>query len=235
MPDWLAQVFQWFRQLYSTEGLKSLVASGGLVMLTGIIFAETGLLAGFFLPGDSLLVTAGVFCSSDPVTGAGPPLTYWKVLVILSAAAILGDWVNFWMGAKTGDRIWDRPDGRFFKRRYLLEAQEFYARHGGLAVAACRFVPIARTFVPFAAGLARMRFHYFLVWNAIGGIGWVCSLVSLGFWFGRIEFLVKNLELLILVVVAISLVPLAVGVVKRKLRRTGIENQASSVSDEKNR
>lgn len=198
-----------------------MIAAGGLLLLAVIIFAETGILAGFFLPGDSLLVTAGVFCGFDPRDPSKPPLLdVGTCMVVLSAAAIAGDWLNFHFGAWTGDRIWQRPDGRFFKRRYLEEAQAFYARHGGLALAGARFVPIARTFVPFAAGMARMPYRAFVLWNVAGAILWVCSLLALGRWLGTNEVMRRNLHLLILVVVGISLIPLVVTVLKRLLRRT---------------
>jgi membrane-associated protein len=199
----------WVKQLYSQEGLRQLINSGGLLVLLCIVFAETGLLVGFFLPGDSLLVAAGVFLQDMP---------YWQLGLCLAAAAILGDWVNFWMGAKTGNRVWDRPDGRLFKRRHLIEAQQFYDKYGGAAIALCRFVPIARTFVPFVAGLSRMKFRHFMVWNAVGGSAWVFSMLALGRWLGSVEWLVKHIELIIVIIIAISVVPLAVGVIRRRMR-----------------
>ena len=209
-------MFEWLQQIHSPDGIRAMIAAGGLVVLTLIIFAETGLLAGFFLPGDSLLVTAGVLCSLDPTApDQAPLLDLTTTMVVLSVAAILGDWVNFLTGKYVGSRVWGWPDGRFYKRRYLEEAQAFYEKRGGMALAVCRFIPIARTFVPFAAGMARMPFRSFFLWNVGGALVWVCSLLLLGWWLGRDETMRNNLHLIILVVVAVSFIPLVVGVLKR--------------------
>jgi len=217
-------MFEWLTRLHTPEGIETLIAAGGLLVLVVIIFAETGILAGFFLPGDSLLVTAGVFCGLDPRDPSKPPLLDLSTcMVLLSIAAIAGDWLNFHFGKWTGDKIWLRPDGRFFKRKYLEEAHAFYERHGGIALAGARFIPIARTFVPFAAGMARMPYRAFVLWNVAGALAWVISLLALGRWLGANETMRNNLHLLILVVVGISLIPLVIGVVKRfvTLRRAG--------------
>ncbi|MBA3684556.1 MAG: VTT domain-containing protein [Planctomycetes bacterium] len=209
-------MLEWLTQMHTAEGIRAIVAAGGLIALIAIIFAETGLLAGFFLPGDSLLVAAGVFCALDPAhPGNDPLLDLRTTMVALCIAAILGDWVNFWFGKLTGNRIWQRPDGRFFKRRYLEEAQSFYARWGGMALAAARFVPVARTFVPFAAGMARMHFASFLGWNIAGAVAWVVSLVTLGYLLGQNEYMRHRLHLVILVVVGVSVLPIVIGVLKR--------------------
>lgn len=211
-------MWEWLSSLHTPEGIEALIAYGGLLVLAGIIFAETGLLVGFFLPGDSLLVTAGVFCGLDPRDpGRPPPLDLTTCMVVLCIAAIAGDWVNFHVGKWTGDRVWQRPDGRFFKRRYLEDAQSFYARHGGLALAAARFIPIARTFVPFVAGMSRMPYRAFVVWNILGAVVWVCSLLLLGWWLGSNAVMRQRLHLIILAVVAVSLLPLAIGVLRRLL------------------
>lgn len=211
-------MLDWLHQLHSPEGIRALIAAGGLIVLAGIIFAETGILAGFFLPGDSLLVTAGVLCALDPTAPEKAPLLDLDLTMsVLCVAAVLGDWVNFWMGKMAGGRVWSWPDGRFYKRRYLEEAQAFYEKRGGIALAACRFIPIARTFVPFAAGMARMPFRAFFIWNVLGALIWVCSLLTLGWWLGRDETMRRNLHLLILAVIAISFIPLVVGVMKRLL------------------
>jgi len=211
-------MLEWLHQLHTPDGIRALIAAGGLLVLTLIIFAETGVLAGFFLPGDSLLVVAGVLCSLDPTAPDQAPLLHLTTtMAVLSAAAILGDWFNFWMGKLVGSRVWSWRDGRFYKRRYLDEAHAFYEKHGGVALAVCRFIPIARTFVPFAAGMARMLFRSFFLWNVLGALVWVCSLLLLGWWLGRDETMRRNLHLLILAVVGISLLPLVIGVVKRLL------------------
>jgi len=209
-------MLDWMYQLHTPDGIRAIIAAGGLLVLTVIIFSETGILAGFFLPGDSLLVTAGVLCALDPSDPSKSPLLdLTTTMAVLSVAAILGDWVNFLMGKFAGGKVLAWPDGRLYKRRYLEEATTFYAKHGGIALATCRFIPIARTFVPFAAGMARMPFRSFFLWNIFGALVWVCSLLALGWWLGRDETMRKNLHYLILVVVAVSFVPLVIGVLKR--------------------
>jgi len=212
-------MFHWLYQLHAAP--EQIIVAGGLLLLALIIFAETGVLAGFFLPGDSLLVAAGVFCGLDPRNPSmPPPLHLGTCMVVLCSAAIAGDWLNFHLGAWTGDRIWQRPDGRFFKRRYLEEAQAFYARYGGLALAGARFIPIARTFVPFAAGMARMPYRAFVAWNIAGAVVWVCSLLTLGWWLGQNAVLREKIHVIMIIVVAISLLPIAIGVLRRLVKRT---------------
>jgi membrane-associated protein len=146
------------------------------------------------------------------------------LLGILIAAAILGDWVNFWMGSRAGSRAWNWPDGRLFKHRHLVEAQAFYDKYGGLAIALCRFVPIARTFVPFIAGVSRMKFRHFMAYNAIGGSAWVASMLCLGFWLGK-TWLAERVDLIVLIVIGISVVPLLVAFLKRRLRAARVEDR----------
>jgi membrane-associated protein len=212
MPDWL-------HALYSSDGLRHLIVTGGPWVLVAIIFAETGLLAGFFLPGDSLLVTTGVLCAFNPLDPAkAAPLDYLTVAPALSLAAILGDWLNYSLGRLAGERAWSRPDGRLVKRRHLEEARDFYQRWGGFAIAGGRFVPIARTFVPFVAGVARMRFARFCAWNVPGSLVWIWSLTGLGYWIGN-SWLAKHVELVILAVLAVSFVPLVIGLLRRWLAK----------------
>ena len=210
-------MFDWFHQLTDPAGLRNLLQGAGLLLLVIIIFAETGLLVGFFLPGDSLLLTAGVLCALDPTTKVpGPPvLDLLTTGVSLSLAAIFGDWLNFSLGKWTGARIWDRPDGRFYKRAYLLEAQEFYRRWGGWAIAGGRFVPIVRTFVPFVAGMARMNYAQFAFWNVTGALVWVWSMLLLGWKLGQNEVMRANLHYLVLAIVAVSFVPVVIGAIRR--------------------
>lgn len=220
MIEVLAGIFQTFRHYYSPEGLQELAAAGGIYLLVAIIFAETGLLIGFFLPGDSLLLVAGLLLKRG-LLGLSLPVA----LAVLAAAAVIGDWVNFWMGAKAGHRAWQWKDGRLFKHRHLVEAKEFYDRYGGPAIALCRFVPVARTFVPFVAGLSRMRFRQFMLWNAVGGSAWVASMLLLGYWLGHYDWLVKRIDLIVLIVVAVSVLPLVIHAVRRwmKGRRAGFQ------------
>jgi membrane-associated protein len=182
------------------------------VALNLIVFTETGLLIGFFLPGDSLLVTAGLVASS---TGWSLPL----LLATLSASAILGDSVGYAIGYRTGPRIFNRPQSRLFRKDHLLAAQAFYERHGGKTVVLARFMPIIRTFAPVVAGVGRMSYPRFLFFNVFGGIGWVASMILLGYAlptvidppFKRLfgdQFEVRDhIEKVIIVVVLLSISP----------------------------
>src|SRR5947207_11400030 len=158
-------------QLYDVEGI---IRWGGLLMLVVIIFAETGLMVGFFLPGDSLLVTAGVF-------SAAGHLELWTLLAAVTAAAIVGDQVGYWIGYRAGPLLFRREDSLLFKRRHLLRAHAFYERHGGKTIILARFMPIIRTFAPVVAGVARMEYRRFLAFNIFGGIGWVFSMILTGY------------------------------------------------------
>ncbi|MFO1462187.1 MAG: VTT domain-containing protein [bacterium] len=204
--------------LHTAGGIENLIRAGGLLALIAIVFAETGLLVGFFLPGDSLLVTAGVLCSRS-LNGGAPILNIVTVNLCLMAAAVLGDQVGFWLGRKTGPKIFDKPDNRFFKKKYALEAKEFYEKHGGKAIVLARFVPIMRTFVPFIAGVAEMPYRNFVTYNVVGGISWVFSMTMLGYLLGRSP-LGEKIHLIILTVVFISILPMIIGVFKRFFSRT---------------
>ncbi|HEY7685933.1 MAG TPA: VTT domain-containing protein [Gemmatimonadales bacterium] len=204
-------IADFFRSLYSTEGLIAIIRTGGLLALVAIVFAETGLLIGFFLPGDSLLVTAGIL--SSPHAVGGGIFDPFVLIVCLCLAAIAGDQVNFALGWKAGHLVFDRPDGRFIKRRHFHEAHAFYVARGGSAIVIARFAPILRTFVPFVAGVAEMPYRRFVGFNILGGMLWVVSLISLGHFLGGTPLGAK-LHTVILVVVAVSLIPLVVGAYK---------------------
>jgi membrane-associated protein len=202
----------WLHQLHDPEGLKRLIVSGGVILLVGIIFAETGLLIGFFLPGDSLLFLAGALCAVNLLQpDAPPPLDFTTTAIALTVAAILGNSVNYWLGHWAGDRIWDRPDGRFIKRRYLEEAHAFYEKWGAVSLVLTRFVPVARTFVPFIAGVSRMGFARYTLWNVIGAVVWVPSLMGVGIWLGQLPFVQRNLEVIVIGVIVISILPMVIG------------------------
>lgn len=206
-------LFQQLTSLYTSEGIENLIRAGGLLALVFIVFAETGLLVGFFFPGDSLLVTAGVFCSKS-INGEEPILNIVTLNLSLMAAAIIGDQVGFLLGRKTGPKIFNRPDSRFFKKKYAMEAHDFYQRHGGKAIFLARFIPILRTFVPFIAGVADMNYRHFVIYNIFGGIFWVLSMTLLGYFLGMSPW-GEKIHLIILVVVFISILPMIIGVMKR--------------------
>jgi membrane-associated protein len=198
-------IVDFLRSLYTTEGLIALIRTGGLLALIAIVFAETGLLVGFFLPGDSLLVTAGIL--SSPHAVGGGVFDPFVLAACLCVAAVAGDQVNYALGKKTGEVVYSRPDGRLIKRRHFEQAHAFYVARGGSAIVLARFVPILRTFVPFVAGVAEMPYRRFVAFNVAGGTLWVVSLVGLGHFIGGTP-LGAQLHRVILVVVVISLLPL---------------------------
>lgn len=172
----------------------------GYALLFGVVFAETGLLTGFFLPGDSFLFTVGV------VAGAGRLSLGW-VWAVLMAAGILGDSTGYWLGRRTGPVIFGRPDSRFFKREHLIRSQQFYERYGGRTIVIAKFLPILRTFVPFLAGVARMHYPRFLLYSVSGVIFWVASLTTLGYTLGGVPFVRRHFEKVILTIIVLSLIP----------------------------
>jgi membrane-associated protein len=193
-----------FHKIYDVQGL---ITWGGLALLTFIIFAETGLLVGFFLPGDSLLVTAGIYCTSlEP--GKEPLLSLPLVLLLPSVAAIVGDTVGYWLGAKTGPALFSREQSLLFSKKHLLSTKAFYERHGGKTIIIARFLPFARTFAPVVAGIGKMEYRRFLRFNVFGGIGWVFSMVLLGFGLSQVfPNLGKQIDKVIIVIIFVSLLP----------------------------
>ena len=175
----------------------------GYATLFAIVFAETGLLVGFFMPGDSLLFLVGT------VAGAGN-LDIVTVNLALMAAAILGDSVGYALGRRTGPRIFSRPDSRLFRREHLRRTQEFYEKHGGKTIIYARFVPIIRTFAPFVAGVGRMEYRRFLAFNVFGGIGWVFVMTMLGYLLGGVTIVKEHLEKVVLLIILISVAPVIV-------------------------
>lgn len=184
--------------------IAEVIRWGGYTVLVAIVFAETGLLAGFFLPGDSLLVTAGLLASD------GGALKIWVLVVLLSAAAILGDSTGYWIGRRCGPRLFSRPRSRFFHPDHLLRTQRFFARYGAKTIVLARFVPIVRTFAPTLAGVGRMPYRTFLTFNVLGGIGWAAGMTLAGYALGRsFPHLEASLHWIIAVVILLSLLPIA--------------------------
>jgi len=202
----LHTVLDFLKTLTNPDGLMQLltmVFSGwqGYALLFAIVFSETGLLAGFFLPGDSLLFTVGV------VAGAGG-LNIWAIIGVLIVAAVVGDAVGYLLGRKAGVSIYNRPDSWLFKREHLLRTQAFYDKHGGKTIIYARFVPIVRTFAPFIAGVAQMDYLRFLSFNIFGGIGWVISMTMAGYFLGDNEIVRKHFEKVIIGIVFLSILPI---------------------------
>ncbi len=188
---------------HKLRDLPALVQWAGYVGLTIIIFAETGLLVGFFLPGDSLLVTAGLL-AADPAFG----LNVWLLGLILTVAAIVGDTVGYHVGKATGPRIFTRENSLFFHKDHLLKAQAFYETHGGKTIIIARFMPIVRTFAPVVAGVGQMRYASFLAYNVAGGVLWIWSMLLTGYVLAKtVPGVAKHVEKVILVVVFLSILP----------------------------
>jgi membrane-associated protein len=197
-----------FHQIYDVQGL---IQWGGLLGLVLIVFAETGLLIGFFLPGDSLLVTAGIFCTSSNPLGR-PLLSLLWVNILVSLAAIVGDTVGYWIGAKSGPRLFNREDSLFFSKKHLMRTKAFYDRHGGKTIIIARFMPIVRTFAPVVAGMGQMNYKRFLTYNVFGGIFWVGSMTLTGYGLATAwPEVTKHIEKLIIVIIFLSLLPAMIG------------------------
>jgi len=197
-------------QLHDPEGLKSLIATGGYILLFAIIFAETGLLIGFFLPGDSLLFIAGTLCAVI-LPGHDKPLLNLALLIpLLCVAAITGDGVGYLIGRKVGTALYNRPDSRFFKKEHITKTQAFYDKHGPKTIVLARFVPIVRTFAPTVAGVAGMEYRKFAMYNIVGGIGWIVSMSLLGYFLGNVPWIQKNLEKAVILIVFLSILPMII-------------------------
>ena len=211
----LEGLIDFWKHLHTADGLKELIQTGGLLVLFVIIFSETGLLVGFFLPGDSLLVTAGALSVS---TNNRPAyFEVWTLIGLLIIAAIIGNQLGWWLGKNFGKRVENKPDGWLFKKKYIEEADVHFKENGSLSLVIARFIPIMRTFVPFVAGMAHMPGIKFLKWNVVGAIIWITSLVGIGYFIGQTE-LADNLHKIILLVILISFLPLAWKIIRRLLK-----------------
>lgn len=181
----------------------------GYLLLFLIVFAESGLLVGFFLPGDSLLFTVGI------VAGAGK-LHIGAIIAMLAIASMAGDGIGFLLGGTLGYRLFQNPKSKIFRREYLDRTHEFYERHGGKTIIYAKFVPIIRTFAAFIAGVGKMKYSRFVAFNVFGACGWVTLMVTLGYSLGGVQFVRANFEKVVLLIVAASLVPVALQLLKRK-------------------
>ncbi len=189
---------KFFETVYN---VPELIRWGGYVGLFGIVFAETGLLIGFFLPGDSLLVTAGLFAAAGE-------LDIVLLNVLLCIAAVAGDAVGYWIGYRSGQAIFSRPDSFFFRRSHLIRTQRFYEKHGGKTIILARFMPIIRTFAPVVAGVANMTYRRFAAFNVVGGILWVISMTFTGYFLGRaVPGIDRHIHIVVAVVIFLSLLP----------------------------
>jgi membrane-associated protein len=183
-------------------GLLSTVLTGweAYVVLFLIVFAESGMLIGFFLPGDSMLFTVGV------VAGAGK-LPIGSTIVLLTIASILGDGCGFWLGGTLGYSLFRKGNSRIFRREHLDRTHEFYERHGGKTIILAKFLPIIRTFAAFVAGIGKMRYSRFLLFNVVGATGWVTSMITLGYLLGNIPVVRRNFQTFVIAIIVVSLLP----------------------------
>ena len=194
--------------------LDQLIQWGGYLLLVGIVFTETGLLVGFFLPGDSLLITAGL------LAGMGS-LNIWWLNGLVIAAAILGDSTGYAIGRRLGPRIFTRPKSMLFNPKHVQRTQRFYEKYGAKTIVIARFVPIIRTFAPVLAGVGSMRYRRFLTYNVVGGIGWVVSMTLAGYLLGQtVPNISKHIHELVIVIIVLSVIPIAVEVYRERRKST---------------
>ncbi|MEZ5242575.1 MAG: VTT domain-containing protein [Microthrixaceae bacterium] len=203
LPDWLDP--------------EKIISRGGYLLIFAIVFAESGLLIGFFLPGDSLLFTAGMFAAGtfeDKLPNV--QFNIWVLCLGVAIAAVAGDQVGYLFGRKAGPALFSRPDSRFFKQEHLEKAQSFFEHHGPRAIVLARFVPIVRTFCPIVAGAGQMEYGTFVRFNVVGGFLWSVGVTLLGYFLGNVPLIADNIELALLMVVAVSLIPIAIEVIKSR-------------------
>ncbi|MCE9552327.1 MAG: VTT domain-containing protein [Planctomycetes bacterium] len=208
------------------DNLEKIVNLGGpwwvsYAILFAIIFSETGLLVGFFLPGDSLLFAAG-FLASNKV------FDIFLLNATLMVAAVLGDAVNYYLGLTMEQKVFERGHMRFVKHEHLMAAKAFYEKHGGKAIVLARFMPFVRTFTPFVAGVARMGYRQFALYNVIGGVAWVGSMTMSGYWLGHFEFIKQHFEKVVIGIVLVSISPLVIGLLKSWVARRRKAREANA-------
>jgi membrane-associated protein len=200
LPSWL-----------DPESILRGMGAWAVAALCLIIFAECGLLVGFFMPGDSLLFTAGLFVATGAIQ---TPL--WLVCVLVTVCAFAGNVCGYWIGAKAGPTLFSKPDSRVFKKEYVDKTHEFFDRYGARAIVLARFVPIVRTFITAMAGVGRMDPKRYFTYSAIGGVVWASGVTILGFFLGQIEFVRKNIEIMAILIVLISIVPIIIEMLRAR-------------------
>lgn len=201
-----------WEHLQNLTDAQSILSKGGFYLLLIVVFAETGLFFGFFLPGDYLLFLAGLLCSSGMIDVSLPTL-----LFSVMAAGILGNYTGYWFGYRTGPVLFKRDDSLFFKKRYVVMAEEFYDKYGGMALVLGRFFPIIRTFAPIFAGVVKVDFKKFSLYNFIGSVTWVCTFILGGFFLGKRYPQLKNyLEYVVLALIIITTIPLVIAFLKKR-------------------
>ncbi len=214
-PDWLEPAT-------ILENLVGWLGPWAVLGVCAIIFAETGLLVGFFLPGDSLLFTLGMFVGAGTI---GMPLPL--VLVLTFTAAVLGNSTGYLIGHRAGPKVFDRPDSRFFKQEFVERTHAFFDKHGGKAIVLAQFVPIVRTFTPVMAGVGRMGFRHFISFNMIGALLWAVGVTLLGYWLGSFAFVQKNIEYILLAIIAVSVTPMLVEYLRKRAEMKRVRSLAA--------
>ena len=206
-------IIDFFKQLTSPE---SIIQYGGLALLLFVVFAETGLLIGFFLPGDSLIFISGMICVSKPdLLG----INIFVLIIMLSVAAVLGNMTGYWFGYKIGPPLFNRKDSLVFKKKYLIITQRFYNSNGGKTLILGRFLPIIRTFAPILAGVIKIDFKKFMLYNIAGALAWIGLLAGIGYYFGTYPWVQKNVGYIVVGLIVITLIPLIVTYFKEKKSR----------------
>jgi len=196
--------------------IESWLESGGVLLLAAIVFAESGLLIGFFLPGDSLLFIAG-FLASSAGGEVLPPLPV--VAAVTFVAAVVGDQVGYLFGRRVGPTLFDRDQSRFFNPHNVQKAQDFFDRHGAKTIVMARFVPIVRTFAPIVAGVGRMNYRTFVTFNIIGGLLWGVGVTTLGYFLGEVSWIESNIEIALILIVLISVLPMLIEIRRHRAKR----------------
>jgi membrane-associated protein len=206
----LESILHFLRSLYDPDGLKELIRAGGSPLVCGIVFVETGFFVGFFLPGDSLLVTAGIFAAAGVIPLRG-------LLLPVMLCAIIGDQIGYWIGRTAGPALYRREDSFFFRRSHLQRAHDFYEKYGGRAVIFARFIPIVRTFCPPVAGAAAMPYLRYLAFDVCGGTLWVGAMILGGFSLGRsVPNIGQRIHYVIAAVVLVSVLPAVISILRAR-------------------
>ncbi len=187
-------------------------------VVVGIIFAECGLLVGFFLPGDSLLFVTGLFIASGAIS-----MNIALACLILFLAAVLGNMTGYWIGYKAGPALFSKPDSKLFRQEYVEHTHNFFNKYGARAIIMARFVPVVRTFITASAGIGRMPFSKYLVFSAIGGFFWAVLITLAGYFLGNVEFVKKNLELILILVVVVSVIPIVVEYMRHRRNQPALQ------------
>lgn len=230
--DTLHDILFRLKDLLPWGNIEALLRWGGYPVLMAIIFAETGLLIGFFLPGDSLLVTTGVLINAEQINpfGLSPFGNLLLMNLVLSVMAIIGDTVGYSIGYKAGPKIFNREQSLFFRKDYLVATQKFYEKHGGKTIVLARFMPFARTFAPVVAGVGQMSYKRFITYNVFGGVGWVFSMSFLGYFMGKVLG-AKQIEKAVILIVIISVLPPAIAAIRTHLNAKKNAKNASNGND----